>query len=394
MSEVEPGGEREVLAALRSSLPWFREQSEEAARARRLPEATVARIRDLGLMRLLQPARHGGFEAPPEAFVLAMLELSAACSAAGWVLGVVGVHHYHLGLYEDRLQAEVWGEDADTWISSSYAPSGTADRVEGGFVLRGRWSFSSGSDHCRWAFVGGMAVDGQGGPPEYRHFVLPRSDYEIEDVWNVSGLSGTGSNDIVVDDVFVPEYRTMSVADLAALRCPGRRENTGPLFSCPWGAVFLNAVCVPLVGMAQAVLDECITYHRSKIGDGGNRLAMPHPVTLARLAEASSDIDAARLSLLANVREVYDWAVREGEVPLAVRTRARRDQAVAVTRAMAAADAGYYSAGPRAISLQSPIQRIWRDVHAGAHHAVNLPDLGLAGYGGFLLTGRMEDPLV
>ena len=215
-----------VLDDLRSSLAWFNERTEAAADARRLPDETAARMRDLGLMRLLQPARYGGHEAAPEVFVQAMLELSAACSAAGWVLGVVGVHHYHLGLYEDRLQREVWGEDPDTWISSSYAPSGTADRVEGGYVLRGRWSFSSGSDHCRWAFVGGMASGGDGGPPDYRHFVLPRGDYSVEDVWHVSGLSGTGSNDLVVDEVFVPDYRTMSVADLAALRCPGRTASS------------------------------------------------------------------------------------------------------------------------------------------------------------------------
>lgn len=350
-------------------------------------------MRDIGLMRLLQPARYGGREASPAAFVEAMLELSGACSAAGWVLGVVGVHHYHLGLYEDRLQREVWGEDEDTWISSSYAPSGTADQVEGGYVLRGRWSFSSGSDHCRWAFVGGMASDRHGGPPEYRHFVLPRADYRIEDVWNVSGLAGTGSNDIVIEESFVPAYRSMSVADLAALRCPGREENTGALYACPWGAVFLNAVCVPLIGMAQAALDECLGFHRARVAEG-NRMAMPHPLTLARLAEASADIDAARDALLANAHEVYSHATNGQEVPLAVRARARRDQAMAVTRALSAVNAAYQSAGPRAISLSSPIQRIWRDVHAGAHHVVNLPDLGMSGYGAYLLTGKMEDPLV
>jgi 3-hydroxy-9,10-secoandrosta-1,3,5(10)-triene-9,17-dione monooxygenase len=382
-----------VLEELDHRLGFFRDQAEGAAEARRLPDATVAAMRDIGLVRLLQPSRYGGQEADPRVFVEAMLALAGACGSAGWVLGVVGVHAYHLGLYDDRLQAEVWGEDPDTWISSSYAPSGTADQVEGGHVVRGRWSFSSGSDHCDWAFVGAMVTQPDGGAPEYRHFVLPRADYRIEDVWHVSGLAGTGSNDLVVEEMFVPEYRSMRVSDLTALKCPGRAANTGPLFNCPWGSIFLNAVCAPLVGMAQAALDQVVAYHRDRVA-AGHPQGRPHPVSLARLAEASGQLDGARLALLDNLGRVWDHAQNGEEVPLELRARARRDQVMAVGRALDAADKAYESAGPRAISLRDPIQRFWRDVHAGAHHVVNLPDVGLSAYGGYLVTGRIDDPLI
>lgn len=382
-----------VLDALRAELGFFRERADAAIEARRLPAETVKRMRDIGLMRILQPKRHGGFEADPAVFVQAMLELSAACGSAGWVLGVVGVHAYHLGLYDDTVQAEVWGDDPDTWMSSSYAPSGTAEAVDGGYVVRGRWSFSSGSDHCSWAFVGALVRDPGGGPPEYRHFLLPRPDYEVVDVWNPAGLVGTGSNDLVVDGSFVPAYRSMSVADLMVLDCPGRTVNTGPLYSCPWGAIFLNAVCVPIVGMARAALDAALDYHRGKIVTAG-AAAMPHPLTLARLAEADGQLDAVRLQLFDNLAQVYGHAVAGKEIPLAARARARRDQVTAVTRAVDAADKAYESAGPRSIGLANPIQRFWRDAHAGAHHAVNLPDLGLSAYGTFLVTGEVEDPLI
>lgn len=381
-----------VLEELRANAGWFAEHSDQPALERRLPAETVKRMRSIGLMRLLQPARYGGFEADPRVFLQAMFELSAVCGSSGWVLGVVGVHNYHLGLYEDRVQAEVWGDDQDTWISSSYAPSGTADPAPGGYILRGRWSFSSGSDHCKWAFVGAM-VNPPAGPPEYRHFLLPRGDYRIEDVWNVSGLEGTGSNDLIVEEQFVPAYRTMDVADLMVLRCPGREVNPGPLYSCPWGAIFLNAVCAPLVGMADATVALAAGFHRERI-EAGHPAGMPHPATLMRLAEAEGEADAARLSLMDNLTTIWDHAVAGTEIPLAARAKARRDQVLTVSRCLAAADKAYESAGPRAITSRNPIQRFWRDVHAGAHHAVNLPDIGLSAYGQYLLTDRIEDPLV
>jgi 3-hydroxy-9,10-secoandrosta-1,3,5(10)-triene-9,17-dione monooxygenase len=384
--------EHPVLEELRSQAGWFADHSDEPAAERRLPFETMKRMRSLGLMRLLQPARYGGWEADPRVFLQAMFELSAVCGSSGWVLGVVGVHNYHVGLYDDAVQAEVWGDDPDTWISSSYAPSGTADPVEGGYIVRGRWSFSSGSDHCKWAFVGGM-VNAAGGRPEYRHFLLPRADYRVDDVWNVSGLEGTGSNDLVVEDQFVPAYRSMSVADLAQLKCPGRTVNTGPLYSCPWGAIFLNAVCAPLVGMAEAAIGEAVEYHRARIR-AGVPMAIPHPATLIRLAEADAELDAARRSLLLNLGEVWGHAVAGEDIPLDIRARSRRDQVLAVSRSLTAVDKAYESAGPRAIANRSRIQRFWRDAHAGAHHVVNLPDVGLSAYGEYLLTDRMTDPLI
>jgi hypothetical protein len=200
----------------------------ESCELRRLAPGIVKRFRDIGVMRLLQPSRYGGYEAEPRVFNEAMYAISRASSCAGWVTGVVGVHSWHIGLFEDRTQAEVLGDNPDTWISSSYGPAGQAMRVPGGHVLSGRWSFSSGCDYCDWVFVGGLVADEDGGPPEYRHFLLPRADYTIVDVWHASGLIGTGSNDIVVSEQFVPEHRSLNVADTLERRVPGKEVNTGP----------------------------------------------------------------------------------------------------------------------------------------------------------------------
>ena len=299
--------------------------------------------------------------------------------------GVVGVHSWHVGLLDDRAQAEVFGADPDTWVSSSYGPAGKARRVAGGHVLSGRWSFSSGSDFCDWVFVGGMAADDAGGPPEYRHFLLPRADYEILDVWHASGLAGTGSNDIVVSERFVPEHRSLAVADTLERNVPGKLVNTGPLFDLPWFGVLLNSVVVPLIGMAAAALEEALGVHRDKVA--ANPALMPGDLTLSRFAEASGEIDLARDLLLRNLGDLYETAVAGRAPTLAQRLRGKRDHMLAVGMAVAATDKAYQHGGPRSIASAGRLQQLWRDVHAGEHHAMNLPDGALPVYGRYLVAG-------
>jgi 3-hydroxy-9,10-secoandrosta-1,3,5(10)-triene-9,17-dione monooxygenase len=391
-----------VIDALRSAADELRAQAAAAVDERRLTARTASILRETGAMRLIQPARYGGLEADPRAFVEAMMVAAALDGAAGWVLGVVGVHNWHVGLYADSVQAEVWGEDPDTWISSSYNYVGRATRVEGGFTLSGRWSFSSGCEHARWVFVGGFVHGPDGRPVQMRHFLLPRPDYSIVDVWQVAGLAGSGSNDIVVEEAFVPDRRSMSWPDLQAHRCPGLEVNTAALFRVPWGSMFLNAVTAPLVGMARGMLDESLAMVKQRVaaylppgpaaGPFDAKRIWP-AVSMAKLAEAEAEIDAARLSLLDNLGEVYDHA-RSGPVPLAVRARARRDQVMAARRATSAANLVFSLAGGRGLSLKSPVQRLWRDAHAGSHHVVNGAEQALTSYGAWLLGEALEDPLV
>ena len=394
-----------ALDALRDAGSELREQAAVSAEERRLSETTAKILRETGVMRLIQPARYGGLEADPRCFVEAMMTTAEYDGAAGWVLGVVGVHNWHIGLYADSVQEEVWGEDPDTWISSSYNYVGKATRVEGGFRLTGRWGFSSGCEHAQWVFVGGFVFDDEGRPVEMRHFLLPRADYEIIDVWNVAGLCGSGSNDIKVTDAFVPDRHSMSWPDLQAHRCPGLEVNTSALFQVPWGSMFLNAVTAPLVGMARGMLNESVSMIKQRVSG----YIPPGPaespfdakrtwpaVTMARLAETSSHIDAARVQMLDNLGDVYGYAIEGGAaaVPIDVRARARRDQVMAAKRATDAANEVFSLAGGRGLTLKSPIQRLWRDAQAGAHHVVNGSDQALTSYGAFLMGEPIEDQLV
>jgi 3-hydroxy-9,10-secoandrosta-1,3,5(10)-triene-9,17-dione monooxygenase len=301
------------------------------------------------------------------------------------VTGVVGVHSWHIGLFDARAQDEVLGADPDTWISSSYGPAGRATQVDGGHLLTGRWSFSSGSDYCDWVFVGGLVTDPDGGPPAYRHFLLPRADYEIVDVWNASGLEGTGSNDIVVTERFVPAHRSLDVAETLERRVPGKAVNAAPLYNMPWFGVLLNSVVVPLLGMASAALDDALAVHRAKAAL--TPPVLPGDLTLSRLAEASGEIDLGRELLLRNLGDLWETAVAGRAPTLAQRMRGKRDHMLAVGLATSAVDKAYQHGGPRSVALSSRLQQRWRDVHTGQHHAMNLPDGALPIYGRWLVEG-------
>ncbi|MEX3657523.1 flavin-dependent monooxygenase, partial [Mycolicibacterium fortuitum] len=144
-------------------------------------------------------------------FYEAVRRLASACGSTGWVAGIIGVHNWHLALFDQRAQEEVWGEDTSVRISSSYAPMGAGVVTEAGdgYIVNGAWNWSSGCDHATWAFLGGPVIK-DGRPVDFGSFLIPRTEYQIDDVWNVVGLRGTGSNTVVVKDVFVPKHRFLS----------------------------------------------------------------------------------------------------------------------------------------------------------------------------------------
>src|SRR5215813_8306844 len=220
----------EYIGRVRALLPVLRERAAEAERLRRLPDETFADFQEAGLFRALQPKRYGGYELDPDIFYQAVIEVGTVCGSSAWILGVIGVHNWHLAIFPPQAQEDVWGEDDSIQL----------------YRLSGRWSFSSGCDFCRWAVLGGVVPPvGKGQPPDARVFLLPRRDYVIDDNWHVMGLCATGSKDLVVDDVFVPEYRTHSYLDAFHLNHPGTAINDAPLYRLPFGLVFANGITAP-----------------------------------------------------------------------------------------------------------------------------------------------------
>jgi 3-hydroxy-9,10-secoandrosta-1,3,5(10)-triene-9,17-dione monooxygenase len=373
--------EHQVLGAVRELLPVLRGRAAEAEEQRKVPAASVKELQAAGVLRLLQPQRYGGHEAHPTVFYTAIKLIAGACGSTGWVSSVLGVHPWHVALFAEAAQAEVWADDLDTVISSSYAPVGRATAVEGGFRFSGRWSFSSGCDHATWCLLGGLVME-DGRPVDFRTFLLPRSDYAIEDVWDTIGLRGTGSNDILVDDVFVPEHRTLSFQHTARCVCPGQELNDGPLFRLPYGSVHPYAITAPLIGMATGAYESYVGYTRERIrASYVGEKAAEDAFAQVRVAEAACEIDAAWLQLERNFAEEFDLVSAGRSIPLELRLRARRDQVLGSARVISAIDKLFESAGGKAINTSAPISRFWRDAHAARVHAANDLERTLVMYG-------------
>jgi 3-hydroxy-9,10-secoandrosta-1,3,5(10)-triene-9,17-dione monooxygenase len=365
--------DRAYRRAARNVVDAIRERAPQCEALRRLPDETCESYRRTGLLRALQPRRWGGFELSPLTFFAAVADIAAACPSSAWFLSVVGVHSWQLGLFPEEAQHDVWGTDTGALISSSYAPTGKVERVAGGFRLSGRWSFSSGCDHCQWVFLGGIAPSDDA-TPDMRTFLLPRSDYRIIDTWHVAGLAGTGSKDVVVDGAFVPEHRTHRFVDAYMLQNPGQAVNTGPVFRLPFGCLFSFTIAVPAIGAARGALDSYRTYMQAEVAAYDGSKVADDPFAQRRLSEAAVEIAAAE----ADVQDTWSamWARAEsGEpIPLAARARARWNAANIVLRGVRAVDLLFEASGGRALFLDNPMQRYFRDVHAMRAHALNNPD--------------------
>jgi 3-hydroxy-9,10-secoandrosta-1,3,5(10)-triene-9,17-dione monooxygenase len=371
-----------IIASITDLLPAFRQRAQETEDARVVPAESVKSLEETGFFRLLQPRAYGGLEADPVTFFTAVRLIASACGSTGWVASVVGVHPWQLALFPPQAQDDVWAADPATRMSSSYAPTGKARITPGGYQLNGRWSFSSGCDHATWVLLGGIVTNDEGQPVDFRTFLLPASDYAIDDVWDTVGLRGTGSNDIVVDHAFIPEYRSLSFTDVTRCACPGHERNAGALYRIPFGSIFSYAITTPIIGMAAGAYVAHVDYQRQRVRAAyAGQKSAEDPFAQVRIAEAAALIDAAWLALERDMGELMAHANAGEKIPLPLRLRTRRDQVTGTGQAIRAVDLLFENSGGRALKLGTPIQRFWRDAHAGRVHAINDPERALSTFG-------------
>ncbi|MGV9667381.1 acyl-CoA dehydrogenase family protein [Nocardia niigatensis] len=349
----------------------------ETERLGKLSDESVKLIRQAGVMRLLQPADFGGYAAHPRDFAEAVMAVARHCGSTGWVCGVGGVHPWEMALMDRRLQNEVWGENPDTWIASPYAAQGVATPADGGYTLRGRWNFSSGTDHCDWIFLGALLGDAEGNPvmpPTVLHVVLPRQDYTIvDDSWDVIGLQGTGSKDVIVDGAFIPAYRTIEFDAVAAgeiaAEQAGRSET---VYKLPFWAMFPLGITSAVIGIAEGALAAHLDYQRDRVTAMGTKIK-DDPYVLSAISEAAADIAASRTQLLDGINRLYDQAEAGKTITFEDRSLVRRNQVRCAWRAVSAVDEIFARSGGNAVRRQNVMQRFWRDAHVGLQHAIHTP---------------------
>lgn len=368
----------------------MRDRQAEVARLRRVPDDIVDRIAAAGLYRVLLPRRFGGFELGWDDFVRIAEAVGSGCASTGWVYSTGMQHSWSIGLFAGRAQDDVWGDDPGALAASSFAPTGLAIPVAGGYRLSGRWMFCSGIDNSRWLILGVRVCDRPDAAPRETGLVLvPQADYEVEDNWHVVGLEGTGSKNARVEDRFVPGHRFLSFAAANSGAPPGAAANDGPLFRIPFFAAVSICLCAPALGAAMGALED----YRQNIGVRETRgAALSGPSTMSsyqsiqlRVAEAAANIDAARLLVERDCREIMQ-AAKAGRVQdEALRARNKGNLSYAVRLSARAVDLLFDSVGGQGLFADNRVQRAWRDIHAAAKHISLAWDATGAVYGRTLL---------
>jgi len=365
-----PADTRELLGRAAALVPVLRERAARAEQLRQIPPETVADLRASGLIRIGNPDRYGGHGVEVHLAYDVAWELSRACGSTGWCYSLWTIHNWWLGHFSEQAQDELFAEGSDTVYSSGLNPAGgKAEAVRGGLRLSGRWSFSSGCDAATWAMV---AIPGPG--PDGRLWLLvPRADFHIVDTWFASGMRGSGSKDVVVEDVFVPSHRVLDPNRAGDLETTGWDLHRRLSYRVPLRCLIGWDLAAPLIGMAQGAVDEFTARLRE-------RPVESVPLEL-RLAEASAEVDAARALHRGDVREMLDRAACDAAFTELDRLRYRRDKAFVAKLCVQAVNRLFEAAGARAIMDSEPLQRFHRDVHAAAHHQALSWDLPASLFG-------------
>ncbi|WP_414439757.1 acyl-CoA dehydrogenase family protein [Burkholderia sp. 22PA0106] len=340
---------------------------------RRVSDDVTQRLKETGLYRVLQPRRFGGAELGLEALRRLAFEIGRGCTSTGWCYGLSAAASWVLGMFPEHAQQDVWGDTPDALLASCIAPTGKAVRTDGGYLLKGRWSFGSNSDNAQWLSLGAMVEQPEGVPPKPIFLLVPQGDYRIVDTWHTVGLAGTGSKDIAIEsEVFVPSHRTVAFAEVLEQEAPGAGLHDSALYRVPFLSGFPPLLANPAVAALRGAIDEFVASiaaraTRGAFAGGGASIAQFGHVQSA-VAQAEAAVDAAQLILQRDLQQVTDLVNAGAKLSAEQRITLRRGHAYSVRLCVEAINALYDVVGGTGIQLDNGVQRAWRDINAVAHH--------------------------
>lgn len=368
---------QDYLDRAEALVPLLREKAAETEAARHLLPEIERAFHDAGLYRMLQPRRIGGDQLDYGILIDIGAILARGCASSAWHVTNMCSHHAILGYFEPQAQTDVWDRSVDSLICASliYA-AGRAKRVEGGYILSGRWPFCSGIDECDWHMVGAV-VEGEGEGAGNHLFLLPRADYTILDTWHVSGLAGSGSHDVEAKEVFVPAHRALSAEYTKGGENPGSAVNPGGLFRLALQAIFPYTLSGCALGVADGLWRDTVEATKKRVTTySGAALANLQNLQIG-IAETGAQIDAAGLVMRQDIAQAMAIAEAGGVPDALTKVSFRRNGAFAVQMCRQAVNALFEGAGGGALRLDHPANRAHRDIQAiAAHIAYQMPVAG------------------
>lgn len=358
-----------------------------------MPQETMRDLHASGLLRALQPRRWGGMELDFASYIDIPVELGRGCASTSWNVVNLLMHHWMVALYDERAQREVWGANPDALIAAGIAyPQGQARRVEGGFVISGRWSFSSCVDIAEWNLLAVTVRDGDK-VVDHRMCLLHRSQYEVVDDWQVLGMRATASMTVVAKDVFVPEYKALCMYDARGGDAfPGARTNPNPLYRIPLAAAGSHGIGGCAVGNAQMALEHTIALVKERSTSYTAMKMRDFQLVQLRVGAAGARIDAARHVLRNDCVEAQEIASRNVIPDQETKLRFKRNLAYATSLCTEAVDMLHTLAGANGIYEKYPLERILRDAHALAGHIMHNFDTQATAWGYAALGGEVANP--
>lgn len=367
--------------ALKASLA---PQADEVETLRRMPPGFVEKMVDSGLMPLLRPARYGGYEGDWEMFAEAVGPLAQVSGSMAWCAGFLLHHQWVLSHFAIDVQDQVYSENPNPPIATSFAPTGKVERVPGGYKVTGEWSFGSGIDHSKWAITGALAPQPDG-PPAFKWMMFKPGQFRVRDTWYSTGLRGSGSNNIVVEDAFVEEAWTVDMAEAQVGRHPGRNISSHPLFTAGSGVQFQFGLVLPAIVIGEGLFTSFLDFFRDKTGAflGGKKADSPN--IQLRVGEAAAELAAAKSIIYRLNSRVMAGEMQGSEAV----TEFTRDVGLATRMTKEAADRLFTLSGARGLNEGNLFGRHWRDVHAISNHAGLQWDGFFTSWGAAALNGGL-----
>jgi resorcinol 4-hydroxylase (FADH2) len=361
----------EILDRVRELRPEIETRALAAEKAKRVPAETMGALRDAGVFRLMQPARFGGYEYGPAELAQIGFELGRACGSTGWCGTLAVCFGWMTAFFPLEAQQEVWG-NPDNLLAVSYVPTPKVEVVEGGFKISGSWPWASGVDSATWLILAAM-LPGKDGPPSLAWCLVPVRDVIVDhDSWNVSGLEGTGSKTVVINDpVFVPNHRVLPLGRIFSGKVPGLEVPGNDQARFGYPTFGPTALVAPIVGMAQGALDAFTDTAR-----GARRMARPgvfeqvaeSTLIQSLVGQAAARIDAARTLMLTSLQEGQEVVRAGGTLEIEQRVRIRRNHGFAARTSSEVVNDIFAKSGATAADEKNRIQRFWRDANAAALH--------------------------
>ncbi|MFT7597638.1 MAG: 3-hydroxy-9,10-secoandrosta-1,3,5(10)-triene-9,17-dione monooxygenase [Acidimicrobiales bacterium] len=390
--ETEAGAElvtRKVLVdRARALAPGIAARAERAEELRNIPDDSMQELVDAGLFRMLQPRRVGGYEMPFDILVDVLPIIGAACTSTAWILGNFSSRNWNIGMWSVEAQDEIWGSGPihtpDVLACSAYVfPALKAVKTSDGYLLNSNFPtpFASGVDLAEWNTIACMLHDDKDSkPPQFMQVLLHKSEYRVIDTWHASGLMGSGSKDVVVDNVEIPEHRGMLITNTQGSPTPGSEVNPGPLYRLPVFAAFGYVAGAPGLGCAMGALAHARESLTNRIGTyTGQQIGTLSPVQI-KFAEAAAAIDTAEILYRRRCEQMMAIAVAQEVPPQETRAVFRRDSAYGANLYTQAVDLLVQVTGAAGIYKRNPMQRYFRDIHALVQHTAMVWDLSGQNY--------------